>query len=119
MKKIGLLFLAVLMVLGMAGCSDVLETDQDPVGTWVVNYDWGCDGSVGVMTWRIYVGGSYNDNQGGSGTWKVVETNITLSYDNGTNYGGKIDGAGMNGTMTSVGSGTQGCWNASRISTKP
>lgn len=118
MKKIGLLFLAVVMVMGMAGCDDVLNKDEDPVGTWVINFDWNCNGTFDVTVWHVYTGGTFTASDGGSGAWKVNESDITLTYTNGTNYGGQIDGDGMHGTMTDAFGGA-GCWTASRTSTRP
>jgi len=120
MKKIGLLFLVVLMAFGVAfgvtGCSK--NKDADPVGTWVLTYDWGCDGSSANAVWHIYEKGAFNDNTAGHGTWAVSKKAITLSYSNGTNYGGDVDGDRMSGTMTAF-SSTQGCWSATRTSTTP
>jgi hypothetical protein len=117
MKKLGLILLVVVMAFGVAGCSK--DKDADPVGTWIMTFDWGCDGSAGTVVWHIYTGGAFNDNQGNSGGWAVKKKDITLSYSNGTNYGGDVDDDRMSGTMTSVGTGTQGCWSAARTSTSP
>lgn len=117
MKRIGLLFLAVVMAFGVAGCSK--GKDADPVGKWFLIVDRGCDGSTSNYIWHIYAKGSFNDESGGSGTWAVSKDDITLSYDNGTNYGGTVNGDSMSGTMTFVGTGGTGCWTAMRTSTVP
>ncbi len=115
MKKIGLLFLAIVMVLGVAGCH---KKDADPVGTWVMTFNWVNDGS-GSVVWHIYTGGRFNDSQGNSGTWATDRDDVTMAYSNGTNYGGTVDGDRMSGTMTSVGTGGQGNWAAQRTSSAP
>jgi hypothetical protein len=116
MKKIGLFLLVVMMALGMAACSK--NKDADPVGTWVMSYAWNTGGS-GSVVWHIYAKGDFNTSSGNHGTWAVSKKDITMSYDNGTTYGGEVDDDRMSGTMTSIGSGTQGIWSAQRTSTSP
>ena len=118
MKKIGLIILVVAMAFGLAGCAKD-HHDADPVGTWVISWDWECDGSAGLTLWHIFTGGSFIDDFGGGGTWAVDRSDITLTYDSGNIYGGTVDGDSMDGTMIQAGTGRSGCWAAERSSHTP
>lgn len=120
MKKIGLLLFVVVMALGAAGCFVVDDLrDADPVGTWTMTNDWGCDGSMDTFVWHIHPNETFISSAGNNGSWKVDGQDITLNYANGTIYGGRIDDDRMSGTMTAAGSGEHGCWSATRTSTTP
>lgn len=116
MKKIGLFLLAVMMVAGLAGCKK--DHDADPVGTWVMVYDWRCDGSTATVVWHIHSNGTYISSEGATGNWSVSKSSITLNYAGGTIYGGEVDGDKMSGTMNDT-KGVSGCWSAARTSTTP
>lgn len=118
MKKIGLFLLAVVMVVGLAGCPSK-DKDADPVGTWVTTYDWSCNGSTGLMTWHIYPTGTFVSSEGDGGIWSVNKKDFTLAYTGSSDaiYLGTVDNDRMAGTMSSP--GWTGCWSSQRTSTSP
>jgi len=122
MKRFGLLLLVLVMAFGVtfgvAGCAK--KNNQDPVGTWTLNFDWGCDGSAAAAVWHIHSNGTFISNEGNNGNWNLKNRDeITLNYAIGTIYGGTIDGDRMDGTMTAAGSGATGCWTAQKTSDTP
>ena len=121
MKRIGLLLLAVVLVVGLAGCpGGGGNRDADPVGTWVTTYDWSCNGSTGLMTWHVYATGTFASSEGDGGIWSVNKNDFTLAYTTAGSdavYLGAVDNDRMAGTMSSPGS--TGCWSAQRTSTTP
>jgi len=109
-------------------CGNELDEAQDDyfigancgfhvVGKWRTTYDWGCDGSplVGTVTYypdhRVRFG-SYTH-----GTWALNGNRIIVTYTNGLQYTGTIEGSNMEtkGTM-SVGRST-GCFTATYLTT--
>jgi hypothetical protein len=117
MKKLLLVVLVAMMAFGVAGCHKG-DKDADPVGTWLLSYDWGCNGTYGLATWHVHTGGVFIDSDGISGGWSVDGNSITLNYTTGYIYGGTVDGDRMDGTMTAS-DGDRGCWSAQRTSTLP
>ena len=89
---------------------------SDVVGKWSINFDWDCDGNASSSTWSIRNDGTFESGSS-SGTWTQVANEITLTFPNGTTYIGTIDLAGdfLEGTMIGY-TGSDGCWDAERIS---
>ena len=83
----------------------------DVVGTWELYYDWYCDGAPGMTMTNFYADGTWDNDEGYSGTYTLVGDQLTQYYPNGTTYYGTVAGTYMSGTMVSY-DGTQGCWEA-------
>ncbi|MHB8836733.1 MAG: hypothetical protein ACYC9Y_13665 [Candidatus Methylomirabilia bacterium] len=125
MKRLGLLLIAIVM---MAGCSKDQDHTADVVGTWVVTYDWNCDGSTGSITLHLRHNGTFivSNDVPVSGTFILRGNDFMLNpYESssggssGTIYSGKVDGDYMSGSMFSDFTDSTGCWSANRISTTP
>lgn len=117
MKKIWLLLLVVVLSAGLAGCPGG-DKDADPVGQWVVYVDFGCNGSVDNSgVWHFYANRTFIDSYADTGTWSVHKKDITLNYNDGSIWGGEVDGDRMSGTY-SYGT-TSGCFTAQRTSNLP
>lgn len=118
MKRIGLFLLAVVMVAGLAGCSNK-DHDADPVGTWFMSIDYGgCNGSPGNVVWHIHNNGTFVSSSGSHGIWSIAKNTITMNFSSGTIYTGEVDGDSMAGTMNAH-DGDSGCWTATRTSKTP
>ncbi len=117
MKRLGLFLVVIVMAFAMVGC--VKNKDADPVGSWVLSFDFECDGGAGSALWFISSGGTYIDDFGDGGTWSVDNSDITLRYDSGNVFSGEVDGDSMVGSFTQAGSGRRGCWAAQRVSRTP
>ena len=88
----------------------------DIVGTWELWFDWYCDDKyIGVSMTNIYDDGTWDNDQGYSGSWTLVGDQFTQYYDMGTVYAGTVtpDRTYMEGTMESV-HGEIGCWWADK-----
>ncbi|MHC4533340.1 MAG: hypothetical protein ACYS6K_05250 [Planctomycetota bacterium] len=89
-------------------------------GTWELRFDWYCDDKyIGVSMTNIYDDGTWDNDQGYSGTWTLVGDQFTQYYDDVmtmTIYEGTVtpDGTYMEGTMESV-HGEIGCWWADKV----
>lgn len=115
MKRLGLLFLAVVLAFGVTGCKK--DKDADPVGTWVMIGDTGCNGTTFNLVLHIYDNGTFLDSDNDSGLWSVNKKDITLSYTTfGIALSGEVDGDQMRGTWVGV---STGCWTAQRTSEIP
>ena len=117
MRKLWLLFFVVVLALGVVGCSKG-DKDADPVGTWVMTYDWDCNGSAETVVWHLYNNKTFISSSGSNGSWSVSKKDITINYANGTIYNGIVNGDSMSGTSRGI-SGSTGCWSAQRTSTSP
>lgn len=116
MKRIGLLFLVVILTVGLAGCPGG-DKDADPVGTWVVTGDAGCNGTTAGWVSHIFDNGTFIDSDGARGTWTVKKKDLTMNYTNILLvFTGEVDGDRIAGTFTGT---TSGCWTAVRTSTTP
>ena len=113
MKRLGPYLLFVVLVLGVAGCSG---KDADPVGTWVMYYDKGCNGGQSRLEWHIQGNETFFDNNHDSGTWSVDEKDFALNYYKGWYFFGSIDDDWMSGSFSGISSG---CWSAQRVSDNP
>lgn len=116
MKKIALLFLVVVLSVGLAGCPG--SKDEDAVGTWIMTYDWECNGSADSVVWHLYDNGTFISSSGSNGSYDVSGNDITVNYSNGQINHGDINGDSILGTMIAV-NGRTGCWAAQRISNAP
>lgn len=117
MKKIGLLLLAVVMVVGMAGCGG--DEDVNPVGTWAAAWGIGCNGTDGSNELHIHINGTMIDSFGSNGTWTVDGDTITINYASGAIWSGAIsNNNAISGTFTDAAGGS-GCWSATKLSGTP
>jgi hypothetical protein len=118
MKRIGLLLLAVVMMVGMAGCKKSKHDDIDVTGTWSVWVNW-TSTSTGTFSVVIYPDGTVITGPSRHvGTWVLDGDKITINLESGLAvYVGTTnsDGDSMSGTMTNN-SGSSGVWNASLAS---
>ena len=109
MKRLGLLLLAVVMVVGLAGCSD---GDGDPnvdvTGLWTLAIDPYCDGSTvtarsSILIWRLYPDGTLKSfrpdgTPSHTGTYSVSGRKVAILYTGSTGtevYTANADGTEM------------------------
>lgn len=119
MKKLGLVLLSVVFVMVVAGCSSSSGKTYDLVGTWVMTFDWSCDGTNGQVVSHFSKDGTWVNDNSHSGTWTVEKKEATIRYTSGTVYLGTFeDDDTLSGTVRS-GSGATGCWSGIRTSTEP
>lgn len=118
MKRIGMVLVAVVLAVGLAGCSS--GGSADPVGQWVMIDDWACDGTYeGSGVLHLYTNGTFIDSTGKTGTWSADGSEITINATFGSIYGGTmVDDGTMEGTYTLT-DGTGGCWSATKLSDTP
>jgi hypothetical protein len=106
------------MVMGLAGCPGKDHT-ADPVGTWVVSYDYGCDGNPGSAVWHIHDNGTFIDSFGNTSTFNVKGDSITINLSYGTILSGTVENNNaMSGAYYTT-SGGSGCWSATKTSDTP
>ena len=88
------------------------------VGTWILEWDWGCDDATGTADFYIYADNTWfiDYEDGITGTWTLEGDQVTLVFSNGTTYTGTVNSTGteMEGTMVDY-DGYTGCWTASLI----
>ena len=101
------------LFLGQAGCAP----SPDIVGTWRLTYDWDCNGDPAMTEWYIRADGTFNTAEGHPGAWRTVGDRVTLTYQVGTVYTGRVAGDSMDGTMRDY-EGDTGCWSATRTATR-
>jgi hypothetical protein len=97
------------------------DTPPPPPGNYAIYYSWGCTSSYLKAGITFNSNGTFNDSQGGAGTWGLVNGSMFWEYNSPsrTMYSGTIDGyAGSGASSTfSTGSGSglsnggaTGCW---------
>lgn len=117
MKRIGLFLLAVVMLVGIAGCGG--DNDANPVGTWAASWDDGCNGTNGGNQLHIHKNGTLIDSFGATGVWSVDGDTITINYASGAIWSGDIvNGNAISGTYTNA-TGGPGCWSATKLRDTP
>jgi hypothetical protein len=85
-------------------------TATDFVGDWNLNYDWACDGSIGVVTVTFDGAMTFTTSDGYDGTWTYGGGVFELTFSNGTVYTSTgVTGTYVSGTMLDTNSNT-GCW---------
>ncbi|CAM3648211.1 hypothetical protein VA7868_01451 [Vibrio aerogenes CECT 7868] len=57
------------------------------VGTYSLNYDWGCDGSYSTSSITLSADGTFNTSSY-SGTWTENNQTLTFVFQSGTYYTG-------------------------------
>jgi len=85
-------------------------TTTNFVGNWLLNYDHNCTNSYNQVETTFNEDYTFYSASGGSGTWEILENQITWTYVGGFQYTGTLTGNYMEGTM-----GTNGCWFADKI----
>jgi len=83
----------------------------DIAGTWILAYDWGCQGLPFYAEWYINGDGTFTSSDGFSGTWSLNGGQVTITYSGGAVYTGTVTENQLEGTMVSP-SGSTGCWSA-------
>jgi len=116
-KKLWCFLLAVVMVVGLAGCRSDAEGEANPVGDWTLYYDWAYD-TQGTYAVKLHIkeGGQFNADYSSPqfGAWSMKGEAITLKWNGGAVYTGiMVTGSEMNGTM--IDSNGKGKWSAERI----
>ena len=82
------------------------------VGSWLLSFDHGCNNNFGQVEIIFYEDGTFNiPSENNTGTWVIVDNQITWTYVDGFQYNGTVTGDYMEGTMDSG-----GCWFADKIS---
>ncbi|HEY6000709.1 MAG TPA: hypothetical protein VI078_15595 [bacterium] len=117
MRKLGLVFLAAALLVGLAACHSGKSERYDPVGTWELVYSWN-QGQVHMMEWRIFGNNTFLSSTGSGGTWTSDGEVVTLAAADGTAYRGVfVNHSAISGTMSS--SHGTGTWDAGRTSWAP
>ena len=81
------------------------------IGSWLVNFDHGCNGSDGEDEVVFNADGTFNSiTFGNQGTWVLEGNQLTYTFENGFQYYGTIEGNYMSGTTSA-----DGCWFANKI----
>jgi len=79
------------------------------VGSWVLNYDWGCTGTMNSIGITFNSEHTFILTDGSPGTWSLEGTDLTFTFDNGTVYSGQYSRKEISGTMIDTSNET-GCW---------
>lgn len=118
MKRMGKLLLALVLMLGVAGCSRG-NHDADPVGTWTISWDTDCDGIDGTRAYHFYDDGTLLDASGNAATWTVDGDQIAMSFAYGGLWSGTVGGdSTVAGTYVNPDAG-RGCWSGTKTSDTP
>ena len=91
---------------------------SNPVGTWTVTTDFGCDGSIaGTFNQTFNADGTWTNTIGSNGRWFQVEGLIIWDFNNAAKlvYSANLAGSWMAGALgyTTQG-GLKGCFGAHR-----
>lgn len=116
MKRIGLFLLAVVMVVGLAGCKK--DHDADPVGTWAVAFDFACNGLDGSAVFHFFPNNTFTDSFGSTGTWSANDDSITINMSDGITFSGTVENNNAMSGVYYLSSGS-GCWTATKTSDTP
>lgn len=94
----------------------------DMVGKWSLDFYWECDNEKGgnaILTFTTERFNAVPGSNGGDyyyeGEWYIVESNLTFTFEGGTEYKGTLADGKFTGTMTTS-DGDTGCWSGTRIS---
>ena len=85
------------------------------VGTWKMNFSWGCSTSYSSIPSFVFNAGGTWSGGASSGKWVQNEGMLILNINGvATIYTGNIAGHAMSGTSTTF-AGLNGCWYATRV----
>jgi len=93
---------------------------EDIIGKWQLNFNWtGIGGGSATLT--VNKNGTFQTDDGGSGTWTLNKRSVTFRFQTGQRpiYSGTVNKkySYMSGTMvTTTGKRHTGTWNAKRLS---
>ncbi len=84
------------------------------VGSWLLTYDWNCDGTTRTINMNIYQDGRFAVGDGLAGMWSLQGYHYRGVYNMGTIYTGTVRSSceHISGTMVED-DGDKGCWSAS------
>lgn len=82
----------------------------DVIGRWNVLGSWNKWEGI----WEFFNDGTFSNSWGTSGTWLLINNDISWEYPSGTYYSGVVEGNSMSG-MIDGGSGLTGVWSAQKI----
>ena len=91
MKKLLCAVLCVIMLLALVGCSEESKVDKALQGTWAVELEYkGVPLELqlvfnkGTVTSQTFIAGELAEDMVNTGTYEIVEGEVLLHYDNGT-----------------------------------
>jgi hypothetical protein len=84
------------------------------VGEWALFFNFGCSGNYSQSTVTFNNDGTFQTGDGFSGQWSALAGNVQWVFEPTPSavYSGNVIGGAINGMMTNLNIGAQGCWYA-------
>jgi hypothetical protein len=78
-------------------------------GTWMMYFDWTCDGGYGSTPMTVNANGTWTSGEGYSGVWVQAAGMVIFDFSTGTIYTGNVASQSITGIQRAA-DGAVGCF---------
>jgi hypothetical protein len=78
-------------------------------GTWMLYFDWNCDGGYGNTPMTVNANGTWTSGEGYSGVWIQAAGMVIFDFSTGTVYAGNVASQSITGIQRAA-DGAVGCF---------